>query len=267
MDAFSNIFQLSLLSLIRDRLLHVIGCISLFCFLAIPSISLFSMRQVQELTVSLSLSTISATLLLITLLAGSFSIWRDIEKRYSASVLGLPMSRTKYVIGKFCAVATVIVGAGVLMAILSGVAITISAMKHPSAIPVNWLIFMTVVFSDILKNLLLLAFTFLFSAVSTSFFFPFFVSIALYVTGSASQEVYEFVGGEYGGTIPTISKYITQGLYYILPNFGAFNLKVYAIYGLKLSSETVLIMVLYSLFYTGLILWLAVFGFSKREIV
>lgn len=266
MNAFHNFFHLSLLSLVRDRLLHVIGCISFLLFLVIPSFSMFSMRQVQELSISLSLSSISFILLLITLLAGSSSIWRDVEKRYTASVLALPISRISFVLGKFCAVAAVIACAGIVMTVFAWLAISISAARYPSTIPLNWLLFVTVVFSDVLKYMLLLAFSFLFSAVSTSFFFPFFVSIALYLAGSASQEVYEFVGGEYSRTIPVFSKYMVQGLYYILPNFGAFNLKVYAIYGLQLSPYMVLMTALYGACYTGIVLWLAAWGFSRREI-
>jgi len=54
-------------------------------------------------------------------------------------------------------------------------------------------------------------------------------------------------------------------LYYILPNFSAFDLKVNAIYGLPLAVSGLLLSIGYALVYGGIILALAAMIFARRE--
>jgi ABC-type transport system involved in multi-copper enzyme maturation permease subunit len=61
---------------------------------------MFSMRQIQELLVTVSLSWMSLTLLLVALILGSSSIWRDIERRWLFSTFGLPIERSTYLFSK-----------------------------------------------------------------------------------------------------------------------------------------------------------------------
>ncbi len=68
-------------SILRDRVLHALLGVALLLFLLVPVFSLFSMRQVQELSVTLCLSALSLVLLVLSVLLGASSIWRDIERR------------------------------------------------------------------------------------------------------------------------------------------------------------------------------------------
>jgi ABC-type transport system involved in multi-copper enzyme maturation permease subunit len=54
-------------------------------------------------------------------------------------------------------------------------------------------------------------------------------------------------------------------LYYLLPNFGAFDLKVLAIYGLPVPVRGLLLTVAYFLVYTGLLLAVSTAVFLRRE--
>ena len=56
-----------------------------------------------------------------------------------------------------------------------------------------------------------------------------------------------------------------KSLYYLLPNFSAFNLNVQAIYGLPLSGNGLGFTFLYFLMYTGIVLYLATWVFSRRD--
>src|SRR5689334_5418069 len=101
MTTISNVVKVVLKTTIRDKVLHALLACGVLLFMLVPSFSLFSMRQVQELSITLSLSAISFILLVFTVFLGSSSIWRDVERRYTTSVLGLPISRASYVLGKF----------------------------------------------------------------------------------------------------------------------------------------------------------------------
>jgi len=266
MTTFENFFKLGVASLVRDRLLYLLCSLALLALLLVPAFSIFSLRQVQELSVTLSLSALSFLLVVVSVLTGASSIWRDIEKRYTSSVLGLPVSRTDFVLGKFCAISLLLAAIAAVFGLGSCVAIKVAASIYPPDIPVRWDNFVAAVVFEYLKSVMLLSLAFLFSAVSTSFYFPFLGAIAIYLAGSASQDVYEMAIGAYGSTLPAASKLLIEGVYYILPNFAAFDLKTQAIYALPLSPRTMGLSVAYFVCYTGIVLSIAVWSFCRREL-
>ena len=251
----------------RDKLLHAIALVGLLILFMVPVFSLFSIRQVQELSITIATSVLSMILLLVTLLTGASSIWRDVERKYISSLLGLPLSRQSYVLGKYFGIAAIISLVALLLGAVSLVAIRIAASQYVSDSPLLWGTLVIAIGYDLLKYLLLLAFALLFSTVSTSFYFPFFSTLAVYIVGTASQEVYEYLSGSYGEKIVPAALILLKGLYYTLPNFTAFNLKVYAIYSLPLNLDSLAFTMFYFVVYTAMILVLAVWSFSKRELL
>lgn len=266
MNSVFLVTGVTLRAIVRDRVLHALLAVALLMFLLVPVFSLFSMRQVQELSITLSLSCISFTLLVLSTLLGASSVWRDIERRHAASVLGLPVSRAGYLLGKFCGIAIFLITCTALLAVISLAVIKIGAAQYPAEGPVRWENVLLAIGADGLKYMLLAAVALLFSSLSTSFFLPVFGTLAIYFAGSASQEVMEFVSGEFGRQISPVAKGGIQAVYYLLPNLSAFDLKVEAIYALPLSASGLLLTFLYFLVYTGILLSLAAWSFSRREL-
>jgi ABC-type transport system involved in multi-copper enzyme maturation permease subunit len=99
-----QLLSITVKGIFRDRVFQGIMMSALF-FLLIPSISSLSMRQVVELSITLSLSLISVIMLLLSIFLGGSSLWKDMERRYTFSVLGLPITRTSYLLGKFFGIA------------------------------------------------------------------------------------------------------------------------------------------------------------------
>ena len=253
-------------AIVRDRVLYAVLGVALTMILLVPALSSFSMRQVQELAITLSLSAVSSVLLVVTLLLGASSIWRDIERRYTTSILTLPVSRAAFLLSKFISIALFLTLCTLLLGLGSATVILLAAHSYPSEIPIHWGNIALVLAGDVFKYLLLAAFALLLSAVTTSFYLPFFGTLAIYFCGSASQEVFEYVSGEFGqGMSPFASKAVTVA-YYLLPNLAAFDFQVQAVYGLALPLKGFLLTVAYSLVYTGILLGLAVFTFGRREL-
>lgn len=253
-------------AIVRDRVLYAVLGVALTMILLVPALSSFSMRQVQELAITLSLSTISGVLLVVTLLLGASSIWRDVERRYTTSMLTLPVSRAAFLLSKFVSIALFLVLCTLVLGLGSAAVIVTAAHSYPSDIPVHWGNIALVLAGDALKYMLLASFALLLSAISTSFYLPFFGTLAIYFCGSASQEVFEYVSGEFGkGMSPLAGKAVTVA-YYLLPNLAAFDFQVQAVYGLAVPLQGFLLTVAYSLVYTGILLGLAVFAFTRREL-
>jgi Cu-processing system permease protein len=252
--------------IVRDRILHGIFAVALVMLVLVPPLSSFSMRQTQEVAVTLSLSALSLALLVLTLLLGTSSLWRDIERRYTASVLTLPVSRTVYLLAKFCAIGVTLLVCSVILAAAAAVVIPLTAAQYPSDLPIAWGNILLSVAADVLKYLLLAGVAILISTVSTSFFLPFFGTLAIYLAGSASQEVFEYVSGQFGKEIPALYLGGIKAVYYLLPNFAAFDFKVHAVYALPVTAASLLFPLVYVLTYTGLLLGLAVWLFNRREL-
>lgn len=266
MSGFQIILKATLRAIQRDRVLHALAGTALLLFFLVPAFSLFSMRQVQELAITLSLSALSLVLLVLTVMLGGFAVWRDVDRRYTASVLGLPISRAGYLLGKFTAVALFLVLCAALLSAVSVVVILFCGGLYPSDLSIRWDNILAAIVADLCKYILLAAFALFFSTLSTSFFLPVFGTLAIYFAGSASQEVMEYVSGEFGQKLFAPVRILTEGLYYVLPNFTAFNLKVEAIYALPLSPSGLIYTFLYFVVYTGLVLTLSVRVFTRREL-
>lgn len=261
-----HISLLVLKTAIRDKLLHAIATVGLFFVFMIPVLSLFSMRQVQELSVTIATSSLSFVLLVVTLLMGASSIWRDIERKYTHSLLGLPLSRQAYIWGKYLGIAAVISGIACVLGLASLGAVKIAASQYKAELPLLWGSIVTAILFDTLKYLMLLSIALLFSAISTSFYFPFFSTLSIYMAGVASQEVYEYISGSYGEKVNPLLRLLVKGMYYLVPNFSAFNLKVYAVYSLPLNLGGLVLTLLYFVVYTSIVLILTVWAFSRREL-
>ena len=261
-----SLCRANLRMLLRDRILYAVLGVAAVMLLLVPSLSTFSMRQVQELAVTLSLSAISMVLLAITLLLGASAIWRDIERRYTASILTLPISRATYLLAKFISIGIFIVASGVVLGSASLLLIAVASIQYPSDIPIAWGNILLAMGSDIVKYLLLASIAVLLSAVSTSFFLPFFGTLAIYLAGSASQEVFEYVTGQLGQQVHPVQSIAIKSVYYLLPNFAAFNFKVHAVYALPVSFKAVLFPFSYAVTYSGILLGVAIWAFNRREL-
>lgn len=260
-----SVFIVTVRGIFRDRVFHGILLTSII-FLLIPSISTLSMRQVTELSVTLSLSLISFILLLLSVFLGGTSLWKDIERRYTFSVLGLPITRRAYLLGRFSGVAGFILLTSLSLGAVACVVVWYASGIYPPARPLVWSTLMLTILYDALKYVMLASISFLLAAVSTSFFLPVFGTISAFLVGGASQQVYEFVNSPAGVTISPIVRQLATGLYYFLPNFSAFDLKVNAIYSMQLSLRGLLLTGAYWAIYTGMVLFLATILFSRREL-
>lgn len=260
-----NQFWISFLGIIRDRAMYGIMALSAL-FVVIPSASALSMRQVTELSVTLSLSLISFMLLLCAVFFSTFSIWRDIERRYSYSVLAMPLSRGQFILGKFFSIAIFIALCGLLLGLLSPLAIMASAATYPPERDILWGSIFAAIFFDILKYILLSSIGLFFSAISTSFFLPIFGTIAIYLCGSMSQDVQNYLSSSAAVDVPVVVKQLANAFYYVLPNLDSFDFKLNAIYSLPIAPQGALLTLGYFVIYVAIILCCTCFLFSRREL-
>ena len=262
-----ELFQVNVKWIIRDRVLQALIGVALLLLILVPAFSVLSMRQVQELSITLSLSSVSLVLFLLSTLLGASSVWRDVEKRYTPTLLSLPYPRSAYLLGKFMAISFCLIFTALIFTMMSALAIKFSAGLFPSTSPINWINIVVAIWFDTLKYILLAAIALLLSTFCTSFFLPIFGSVSFLLAGNASQEVFEFINkNAVGAKMSIILRSAVNLLYYLIPNFSAFDCKVSAIYPVPLNVEGLLYTFIYFVIYTGIVLIISMQILSRREI-
>jgi ABC-type transport system involved in multi-copper enzyme maturation permease subunit len=257
---------IALKSGIRDRVLHAILGMGLLLLLSTPVVAVFSMRQVVALATSYSFSIISLMGLLLTLFMAMTLLARDLEQRSVYTVCSLPISRSVYLLGKFLGLAMLIFAAIVIMGCFSAVAILVLERLYPPERAFAWGAFFTGLWFQYWVFLIVGAITVLFTTVATSNFLPLALSVGIYFGSYSTEAVRYFVqsGGGQERLGPAV-KMFGQLVYWILPNFSAFDLKAEVVYGVAMSNKVLMLTQLYGIGYLGILLVLAMIAFSRRE--
>jgi ABC-type transport system involved in multi-copper enzyme maturation permease subunit len=260
-----SIMTITLKGIFRDRVFQgIMALVVLFLF--IPFAASLSMRQVTELSITLSLSLISFILLLLSVFLGATSIWKDMERRYTFSVLSLPISRSSYLLGRFLGLALFLVLTSLLLGSLACVMVKIASGIYPSERPIVWSFLVLAILFSTLKYILLVGVALLLSTVSTSFFLPIFGTICTFLASGITQQVYEYVNSPVSAqAVSPQLKPLVALVYYLLPNLSGFDLKVNAIYGIAPDMSGLLLTGAYFVVYTALLLGGAAFVFGRRE--
>lgn len=260
-----EIVKITLKGIFRDRIFHGIMALAVL-FLFIPSAASLSMRQVTELSIILSLSLISFILLLLSVFLGATSIWKDIERRYTFSVLSLPMSRSVYLVGRFCGIALFMLLTALILGVIAMLAIKTSSGIYPPDRPILWNTIVATIFFTAFKNIMLVAVAMLLATVSTSFFLPVFGTVCTFLAGSITQQVYDYLHTPSADkTISLLVKETALFFYYLLPNLSSFDFKVNAIYAIPLNLSGLLVTLLYFAVYTSVLLAGGAVLFGRRE--
>jgi ABC-type transport system involved in multi-copper enzyme maturation permease subunit len=260
-----SIIQITLKGIFRDRIFQGIMALAVL-FLFIPSAASLSMRQTTELSITLSLSLISFILLLLAVFLGATSIWKDIERRYTFSVISLPLSRTTYLVGRFCGIALFLMLTALFLGTVSLLVIKVSSTLYPPSRPLQWSSITVAIFFDALKYIIIVAVAMLMATVSTSFFLPIFGAVSTFMAGTITQQVYDYLQSPAAQKV--VSSFVrnaAQLLYYLLPNLSSFDLKIHAIYAIPLNPSGLLVTMVYFVAYTGILLAIAALLFERRE--
>lgn len=260
-----NIIQITLKGIFRDRVFQGIMALAAL-FLFIPSAASLSMRQVTELSITLSLSLISFILLLLSVFLGATSLWKDMERRYTFSILSLPIRRSSYLLGRFFGLALFLLLTSAVLGTAACLAIKVVSGMYPPERPIVWSWLVLAIVFATLKYILLVGVALLLSTVSTSFFLPIFGTICAFLASGVTQQVYEYVNSPAAvQTVSPFSKSVATLLYYLLPNLSGFDLKVNAIYAITPNLAGLGLTAAYFVAYTAILLGAAALLFNRRE--
>lgn len=241
---------------VRERVLYNLV---VFALLLIGAAILFGSISVgieEIILVNLALSSISVFGLLMAIFIGIGLVSKEIERRTVYVLLSKPVRRAELIIGKFLglmltlAVNTAIMTAGFYVALL----------YQKRTLTLSDLLALEAVYFILLQLAMVVGLALLFSCISTPILSAVF-TLCLYVIGSLSSDIRWF-GQETGS--PVVQA-LTDVLYYLLPNFGDFNVISRVAQGQGVPGYLLLANSLYALLYISILLSAAILIFEERE--
>ncbi len=257
-----NVFKES----VRDKVLYNLVVFAVLLIAASFLIGQLTAGQDVKIIKDLGLAAISIFGLLIAVFIGIGLVWKEVEKRSIYVILSKPIRRHEFVLGKYAGlVLTLTVNVVVMTAAFYGV-LAVMHWKTDPAIRAAWSVsaldpHLLVAVLLILVELMLVTGIALFFSTFSSPFLSAVLTLGLWVIGHFNADLRNF--DQVLASKPAI--WLARGLYYVLPNFSAFDVKAQAVYGLPVAPGYVAFTSAYGVLYLAFVLGAAVTVFARRD--
>ena len=257
-----NVFKES----VRDKVLYNLVVFAVLLISMSYLIGQLTAGQDMKIIKDLGLASISIFGLLIAIFIGIGLVWKEVERRSIYALLSKPMRRSELVLGKYC---------GLVLTLLINIAVMTIAFYALLAY-INWVIdpeirlswpapavdpaMLKAIVLIVIELMLVTAIALFFSTFSSPFLSA-ILTIGIWVIGHFGADLRNF-GGVVGSPVAAA---VARGLYYVLPNFSAFDVKAQVVHGQAVPLGYVGLTSLYGLTYLALVLVGAVAIFSRRD--
>jgi ABC-type transport system involved in multi-copper enzyme maturation permease subunit len=205
--------------------------------------------------------------LFIAVFIGIGLIAREIDRRSIYAVLAKPVRRHELLLGKYVGlVGTLFVNLAVmalayyLVLVYIGSTLSAAALKAASAPPTDPRLLLAVMMIG-LELALVTAVALFWSTFSSSALLSAGLTVGLYVAGQFGADLKNF---EQVVKSPAAGL-VGRGLYYLLPNFAAFDIKAEVVHALPIEPGYLAFTAGYAVVYIALLLTASVLIFSRRD--
>jgi ABC-type transport system involved in multi-copper enzyme maturation permease subunit len=239
---------------IRDRIFYLIGLFTLLLLLALRLLPEVAATTQDKIFLDVGLGSIEFLGVIVAVFVGTGLINKEIEKRTVLVLIPKPVTRAEFIIGKHLGLSGVLVILTVATTLIYLILLSFSKIEYPLA---SILVATLYLF---LKLSLLTAVALVFG-VFTSSLLATLLTFGVYLMGNLSRDIVTVGNLSRNSSLESL----TQNLYLFLPDLSRLNLKNEAIYGILPSPPTLLGNGAYGVFYTVLLLAIAILIFSQRE--
>lgn len=251
---------------VRDKVLYNLVFFAVLMMAASYLIGQLTAGQDVKIIKDLGLAAIATFGLLIAIFIGIGLVWKEVERRSIYALLSKPIRRSELVLGKFAGLAlTLLVNVSVMTAALYAVLAYMST-QFPPEVRAAWPA--PAADPDLLRAIALIGVELLLVTAIALFFSTFSnpllsaaLTLGLWVIGHFNADLRHFE--QVVDSKP--AAWLARGLYYILPNFGAFDVKDQVVHGLDVPAAYIAATALYGAVYITMLLVAAVAIFSRRD--
>jgi ABC-type transport system involved in multi-copper enzyme maturation permease subunit len=240
----------------RERVLYNL---IVFALLMIGVAILFGTISVgieQIILVNLGLSSISLFGMLMAIFIGIGLVSKEIERRTIYVILSKPVARAEFIIGKYLGLLlTLLVNTSIMTA---GFYLALFYQKR--SLELKDLVALGAVYFILLQLAIVVGLAILFSCISTPILSAVY-TFCLYVIGNFLSDV-RWLGQE---STSTLLRWLTDLVYYLLPNFSNFNVIAQVAHGERIPGYLWIGNSCYALLYITVLISAAVLIFEERE--
>lgn len=238
---------------IRDKILYNLLLFALLMIGVAVLVGEATIGDWVKVTKDMGLASISIFGVLIAIFVGIGLVYKEIDKKTIYTIISKPIQRYQFLLGKyFGLLLTLFVNVFIMTLGLFMILFFVQAIFDPRLLLAIWLIF--------IELMVITSVAILFSTFSTPTLSAMF-TLAFYVIGHFSVDL------KYFGAKSEIlgMKYLTNILYYVLPNLDNFNIKGKIVHQLPVSNEYLLYSSLYGLLYIIVVLLISMIIFQRRD--
>ena len=212
-----------------------------------------SITEHHKVIADMGLAAINLIGVIIAIFIGISLVNKEIERRTIYTIMARPISRSFFIMGKYCGLAlTLFVNVAIMMAVF----LVTLWLYH---VPIERSLFQAVelIFVEILVVTAIALFFSTFTSTTLSAIF----TLGLYVIGHLTADLRAMVINSDSSPI----KSFVDLLYYLCPNLEMLNIKGQAAVGIVTAPEYVMMASLYGLMYAGVLLVGACLVFQQRD--
>ncbi|MFB8791807.1 MAG: ABC transporter permease [Potamolinea sp.] len=239
---------------IRDRVLYLIGFFALLLIIALLLLPEVAAATEDKILLDFGLAAIGVLDVIVAVFVGTGLINKEIDKRTVLVLIPKPLNRAEFIIGKHLGLSGVLAVLIVAMTAIYLIMLSFGKIEYPvvSILVSTFYLFL---------ELCLITAVALMFGVFTSSLLATLLTFGVYLMGNLSPDLLKLGNLSRNSNLQTL----TQTLYLVLPDLSRLNLKNDAVYGILPSPMTLLGNGVYGLFYTVLLLAIAILIFSRRE--
>lgn len=240
---------------VRDRVLYLLLFFAGATILLARVLSLLTVGDRVKILIDVGLAALSFFGALMAILIGTSLVHKEIDKKTIYTLMSKPLRRFEFLLGKFLGLALTLLVMFTLMTVFFQAYLLLLGGG------LNARVFLAALYI-FLEMVLLTAVAILFSTFSTPILASLF-SLSFFLIGHFSRGLQTLISKVPAG----FSRTGLRMLYLVLPDLENFNFKTEVVHGLPLPAPLLLTSAAYGLFYTLLILALAVAVFRRRDFI
>jgi ABC-type transport system involved in multi-copper enzyme maturation permease subunit len=251
---------------VRDKVLYSIVAFAVLLMGTSYLIGQLTAGQDVKIIKDLGLAAMSVFGLFIAIFIGIGLVAREIDRRSIYAVLAKPVRRSEFVVGKYCGlVATLLVNIAVMaiayyvvLAYMARVLPASALASGPPSTDARLLLAIVLIAAELAV------------VTAVAVFCSTFSSSALL---SAALTAGIWIAGQFGGDLRHLDQVVSspvagiagRALYYVLPNFAAFDIKAQVVHGVTIAPSYVAFTLGYAVVYIALLVAASVWVFSRRD--
>jgi len=251
---------------VRDRVLYSLVGFAALLMGASYLIGQLTAGQDVKIIKDLGLAAIATFGLLMAVFIGIGLVWKEVERRSIYSLLSKPIRRHQFILGKYAGLALTLLVNVTLMTAAFYLVLAYMNTQFPENVRAIWPApatdpgMLRAVALTFVELLLVTALALFFSTFSSPFLSA-ALTVGLWVIGHFNADLRNFEAVVESRTAASLAR----GLYYVLPNFAAFDIKTQVVYALPVPLSYLVTTTAYGAAYIALLLTGAIVIFGRRD--